>query len=230
MTATARDTHKLPGAFLVFEGGDGSGKSTQARLAGEALAARGHEVVLTRDPGGSPSASEIRKLLLEGDVDRWDPKTEVLLFTAARVELIERTVLPNLARGAIVISDRFLDSTLAYQGGGHGNDVGNILELHRRLCGDLRPDLTVLLDGPVETLLARSKARLAGEASTEDRYEQMALDFHKRLAEAYRAQARNDPGRYLVADATAGQDAVTANVLAELLPRVDRLFDTPAVA
>ena len=214
MASTARETHGLPGLFICFEGMDGSGKSTQARELGHAIAAKGDEVVLTRDPGGAPSAGEIRTLLLEGAVDRWSPRTEVLLFTAARVELIERTVLPALARGAIVICDRFLDSTLAYQGAGHGNDVADILELHRRMCDDIRPDLTVLLDGPVADLLARSKSRLSAEASGEDRFENMASDFHQRLAAAYRDAAAADPNRYLVADALQTPEAI-AHELAE---------------
>jgi dTMP kinase len=213
------DPRPASGLFLCFEGGDGSGKSTQRDRLYTALKAAGHEVVATREPGGSPSAERIRDILLRGDLGALDPRSELLLFTAARVEHLRSTVLPALARGAVVLCDRFLDSSLAYQGAGNGTDSALILELHRTFCGDIRPDLTFLLDGPSEALLARSKARLAAEGSGEDRYENAALDFHQRLSARYRALAAAEPDRYVVLDATQPIDRITAAMLAAVRAR-----------
>ncbi|NNF89961.1 MAG: dTMP kinase, partial [Boseongicola sp.] len=140
------------GRFITFEGIDGSGKSTQARRLAERLEARGLEVVLTREPGGSPGAEEIRRLLVEGDPDRWSAETEILLFTAARRDHLERTILPALARGAIVVSDRFADSTRIYQGATRGDLRALVDRLHAEVIGR-EPDLTFIIDMPPEQAL-----------------------------------------------------------------------------
>ena len=148
------------GRFVSFEGIDGSGKSTQARLLAETLRAEGHEVVLTREPGGSPGAEEIRRLVLEGSPDRWSAETEILLFTAARRDHLEKTIRPALARGAIVITDRFADSTRMYQGISRGDLAGVVDRLHAMMIG-VEPDLTFLIDMDAKQALKRSLLRLA---------------------------------------------------------------------
>ena len=150
--------HPARGLFVSFEGIDGSGKSTQARLLAEALRDRGREVVLTREPGGSDGAEQIRRLVLEGDADRWSAETELLLFTAARRDHLERTIRPALARGAVVISDRFADSTRMYQGLRGGTLSATVDRLHDLVIG-IEPDVTYLVDMEAEAALARALAR-----------------------------------------------------------------------
>ncbi|HRM73882.1 MAG TPA: dTMP kinase, partial [Paracoccus sp. (in: a-proteobacteria)] len=162
--------------FISFEGIDGSGKSTQARHLARSLAARGHEAVLTREPGGSPGAEEIRRLLVEGGSERWSPETELLLFTAARRDHIERLIRPALDRGAWVITDRFADSTRVYQGAARADLRQLVEELHRLMIG-LEPDLTFVIDIDPEISLSRGQAR----GGTEDRFEGMGLAFQRRL-------------------------------------------------
>ena len=154
---------EAPGLFVSFEGIDGSGKSTQARLLAERLRALGREVVLTREPGGSPGAEEIRRLVLTGDRARWSPETEILLFTAARRDHLERTIRPALARGAVVITDRFADSTRLYQGTTRGDLRVLVDQLHALLIG-VEPDLTVVIDMDPARALDRSLRRLAAPA------------------------------------------------------------------
>ncbi|CAA9390651.1 MAG: Thymidylate kinase [uncultured Rubellimicrobium sp.] len=150
------------GLFISFEGIDGSGKSTQARRLAERLREMGREVVLTREPGGSPGGEEIRRLVLTGDRGRWSPETEILLFTASRRDHLEKTIRPALARGAIVVTDRFADSTRLYQGATRGDLRGVVDKLHDLVIGT-EPDLTVLIDMPPETALGRSLRRLAAQ-------------------------------------------------------------------
>lgn len=185
-------------AFIVFEGGEGTGKSTQARLLADTLRQAGRGVVLTREPGGAPGAEALRRLLVENPpVPGWTPLSEALLHFAARSEHLDKTIRPALARGMSVISDRFADSTKAYQGA--GLEVGSdVLEyLSRLVIGELTPDLTIVLDLEAEQALARAGAR----NTTHDRYERMDLAFHRRVRTAFIEIGRRGGERYVVIDA-----------------------------
>jgi thymidylate kinase len=197
------------GRFITLEGGEGAGKSTQIRLLADALAACGKDVVVTREPGGSKGAEEIRALLVSGETGRWGPVTEALLHTAARRDHLERTVWPALDAGSWVICDRFFDSTMAYQGYGLGLGRDLIGALQTTALGDFRPDLTLILDLPVEAGLARANARRGGE----DRYERMDLDFHRRLRDGFLDIAQREPDRCAVIDAAHPVEAVQAAIL-----------------
>ena len=200
------------GKFLTFEGGEGGGKSTQIRLLAEAIQKMGQAVVTTREPGGAPSAEQIRGLLVSGAVDRWQPITEALLNYAARAEHIAQTVEPALQAGSWVLSDRFSDSTVAYQGYGHGLDRQKLVDLHQIVLGDFKPDLTFILDLPVEEGLRRAISRGDGE----DRYERMDKEFHNRLRNGFLEIAKAEPVRCAVIDATQGIEIVSQNVLSTL--------------
>lgn len=196
------------GRFISFEGIDGSGKSTQARLLAAALRDAGHEVVLTREPGGSPGAEEIRRLVLEGDPDRWSAETEILLFTAARRDHLEKTIRPALARGAVVITDRFADSTRMYQGISRGDLAETVDKLHALMIG-VEPDLTFLVDLPAEIGLSRAQTR----AGTEMRFEDMGLDLQARMRTGFLVLAAREP-RFRVIDGTRPQAQVAADITA----------------
>lgn len=206
----------LPGLFVSLEGIDGSGKSTQARLLAEALAEPGREVVLTREPGGSPGAEEIRRLVLTGDPDRWSPMTELLLFNAARRDHLERTILPALARGAVVVSDRFADSTRVYQGRGRGGSLREAADRIHALAIGREPDLTLVVDMDPARALARGLARRSGE----DRFEDMGLRLQVEARAGFAALAREWPDRVRVVDGDREPRAVAADVLALVLARV----------
>lgn len=198
------------GRFITLEGGEGAGKSTQlARLAAY-LRPLGLEVVETREPGGAPGAERIRALLIDGPTDRWDRMTETLLHFAARREHVIRTVLPALERGAWVLCDRFADSTRAYQGYGLGVPMETIETLYRHTVGDLKPDLTLILDLPVEEGLRRAASRRVGGT----RYEQMDIAFHTRLRDGFLAIARDEPDRCAVVDAAGTLEEVSARLQA----------------
>jgi len=194
--------------FITFEGGEGSGKSTQIRLLAQRLSALGHEVVVTREPGGSTGAEALRTLLVNGPTDRWSPLSETLILYAARADHIERTISPSLDRGAWVLSDRFADSTRAYQGAAGGVDPGFIAALETRVLGPVRPALTLLLDLPAESGLRRAAVRSEGET----RFEEKGLAFHKALRRAFLEIADLEPDRCRVIDAERGIDDVAAAI------------------
>jgi dTMP kinase len=199
----------VAGRFLSFEGIDGSGKSTQARLLATTLGDLGQPVTLTREPGGSPGAEEIRRLVLEGDPDRWSPETEILLFTAARRDHLEKTIRPALARGEVVITDRFADSTRMYQGITRGDLAGVVDRLHDLMIG-VEPDLTLLIDIDPEVGLSRAVARSGPEL----RFEEMGLAMQARMREGFLALARAHPARFRVVDGAGDPQAVATRVLA----------------
>ena len=203
------------GLFVTLEGIDGSGKSTQARRLAGALTAEGRDVLLTREPGGSPGAEEIRRLLVEGDPDRWSGETETLLFTAARRDHVEKTIRPALAAGRIVVSDRFADSTRVYQGAARGELRGFVDRLHDMAIG-LEPDLTLIVDMDAEAALARGLARNSGE----DRFEDLGAAFQARLRDGFRALAAEFPARCTLIDGARPEDAVAADILAAVRARL----------
>jgi dTMP kinase len=195
------------GGFISFEGIDGSGKSTQARLLASHLQEQGHGVVLTREPGGSPGAEEIRKLVLEGPPDRWSAETEILLFTAARRDHLERTIRPALAAGKIVICDRFADSTRMYQGL-RGSGLRRMVDsLHDLMIGQ-EPDLTLLIDMDPALGLARALGRNGGE----ERFESFGQAMQDKMRAGFLDLARAAPDRIKVVDGARPQDAVAADV------------------
>ncbi|KAA1059033.1 dTMP kinase [Azospirillum sp. Vi22] len=204
------------GRFITLEGGEGAGKTTQIRLLADALIGWGKRVVLTREPGGSPGAEEIRGLLVSGETGRWGPVTEALLHTAARRDHLERTVWPALEAGHWVICDRFFDSTMAYQGYGLGLGRDLVATLQTTALGDFRPDLTLILDLPVEEGLARAAARRGGE----DRYERMDVAFHHRLRDGFLDIAAREPERCVVVDAGHPVEAVQAAILDHVTRRL----------
>ncbi len=197
--------------FISFEGIDGSGKSTQARRLADDLRASGRDVILTREPGGSPGAEEIRRLLVEGGGERWSPETELLLFTAARRDHVERTIAPAIDRGAMVISDRFADSTRVYQGAARADLRQTVEDLHRMMIAR-EPDLTFVIDIDPEVSLARGQAR----GTVEDRFEGMGLGFQIRLREGFLALAKEAPDRVRVIDGRGSTDEVAARIRAHL--------------
>ncbi len=191
------------GRFITLEGGEGGGKSTQVFRLVERLRRAGIQAEATREPGGAEGAEMIRKLLVEGGTERWDAETELLLHFAARRDHLRRTVWPALKRGCWVISDRFADSTMAYQGYGHGLGREAVESLYRLAVGDFRPDLTLILDLPVATGLTR-----AADRGEENRYERMGTDFHQRLRDGFHEIARLDPRRCVLIDAAQPIDEV----------------------
>ncbi|HEY1258914.1 MAG TPA: dTMP kinase [Stellaceae bacterium] len=192
------------GRLITIEGGEGAGKSTQAALLAAALEQSGIAVVATREPGGSPDAEAIRRLLLEGAGERWDAVSETLLLVAARRDHVETLIAPALTRGKWVVCDRFADSTLAYQGWGRGVALEELRRLHRFALGEFAPDLTIILDLPVATGLARAAARPVAA----DRFERLDRDFHERLRQGFRAIAAAEPERAVLIDATPEPEAV----------------------
>ncbi|NIY72152.1 dTMP kinase [Marivivens donghaensis] len=202
---TTQDT----GLLVTFEGIDGSGKSTQARRLAERLQAKGHEVVLTREPGGSEGAEEIRALLLTGDTNRWSAETEILLFTAARRDHLEKTIRPALAAGKTVICDRFADSTRVYQGATRGDLRGTVDSLHQIMIGQ-EPDLTFIIDMDPKVALERGLARNSGE----DRFEDFGLGFQETLRHGFLSIAHQNPERCIVVDGNRPLEQVGAEVLA----------------
>jgi dTMP kinase len=193
-----------PLRFVTFEGGEGAGKSTQIRLLAETLRQAGELVEVTREPGGTKGAEEIRALLVEGGAGRWQAETEALLHFAARAEHLAHVIRPALAAGKWVLCDRFADSTLAYQGFGQGLDLDWLWTLRRHIVGPTEPGITIMMDLPVEKGLAR--------AETEQRYERMGIEFHQRLAEGFRQLAAADPARCRIIDAARPREVIAAEI------------------
>lgn len=199
------------GRFIAFEGGEGAGKSTQARLLAEALQARGIDCVVTREPGGTPGAEAIRGLLLGTEGDGWHPRAEALLFAAARSDHVARLIVPALQAGKWVICDRFLDSSRAYQGGGGGLSDAEVLDLHRIGSGGLLPDLTLLIEVSPQTAATRLDARDAGEA---DRIGGRDGAYHAKVAAAFARIAEAEPARFARIDGNGSAESVRAAVVA----------------
>ena len=210
------------GRFITLEGGEGVGKSTQSKRLAQFLEDRGISVLRTREPGGSDGAEQIRKLLVEGAPGRWTPLTEALLYAAARADHVARLIEPALAEGRWVISDRFADSTLAYQGFAHGLPLDTVAELNGLAAGELKPDLTFVLDVPVAEGLARAGGRAddGEEGAREDRYERMDESFHERLREGFLTIARDEPERCVVIDTTRPIDEVAGVISATASKRL----------
>ncbi|RXR26510.1 dTMP kinase [Sphingobium fluviale] len=201
------------GKFITLEGGEGVGKSTQIRLLGEALRARGLDVVETREPGGTEGAEAIRALLLGGAADRWNPQAEALLFAAARADHVARVIRPALDRGAWVLCDRFIDSNRAYQAGASGLADDDIMAAHRIGSGGLMPDRTLLLTLPLDVAAERAMQRDAGRA---DRFGARGRAFHEAVNAAFMAQAAQEPARIRIIDATDGAAIVSARIQTEI--------------
>lgn len=208
------------GRFITLEGGEGAGKSTQVGLLKKSLSALGLEVVVTREPGGSVGAEEIRTLLVTGEPARWDGMSEALLNFAARRDHLVKTVWPALERGAWVISDRFADSTIAYQGYGHGLELGALYQLWDVAIDGFRPDLTFVLDLPVDVGLNRA----IGRGDNEDRYERMATEFHHKLKAGFLEIAHKEQKRCAVIDADRTVDEIQNDMIKQLSLRLEVSF------
>ena len=204
--------HAIRGSFITLEGGEGAGKSTQARLLAEHLRSLGHECVVTREPGGSPVAEALREVILSGAAAPLGPSAETVLFAAARIDHVVQTILPALARGAFVVCDRFTDSTRVYQGALGKVDAGLIRTLEEIATAQCRPNLTLILDLPAQTGLARAAARRAQQAA--DRYEAEGLAFHEGLRIAFLEIAASEPKRCKVVDAAKGPEEVAQAIWA----------------
>ena len=207
------------GRFITLEGGEGTGKSTQVRRLAATLEARGIKALVTREPGGAPGAEEIRKLMVEGEPGRWNAITETLLAYAARADHVARTIGPALTEGRWVISDRFSDSTFAYQGAGRGLDRETIRRIDSAVLDDFAPDLTLILDLDVGAGLARAHAR--NQSSVENRFEKFGTDFHEKLRQAFLDMARRYPERCRVIDASGPEDQVAEQIFAAVSARFD---------
>ena len=206
----------MTGKFNTLEGGEGAGKSTQIRLLADQLRAKGIAVHTTREPGGAPGAEAIRKLLVEGEPGRWTPMTETLLHFAARSDHLARTINPARAQGIWVISDRFADSTRAYQGAGQGIRPDVVSSLYDLTVGTDGPDLTLILDLPVEIGLKRA----AGRGGAEDRYERMGMAFHETLRAGFLAIAKAEPKRCVLLDADAPVERVAERIWVAVTDRL----------
>lgn len=206
------------GVFIDFEGGDGCGKTTQMRILGERLRARGHRVVETAEPGGTRIGQQIRRILLDSENQELSPRAELLLYFASRAQNVEEVIVPALTEGAVVLTDRFTDSTMAYQGFGRGLGEAVVRELDRIACHGLTPDLTILIDVDLETSLTRARER--GLGGSETRMDQQAVEFHRRVREAYLAMATRQAERFRVIDGRGSIEAVAEAVWQAVCPHV----------
>ena len=201
---------KIMANMIVIDGMDGAGKGVQTRRLFDAMHSSGYAVTLTREPGGSKGAEEIRHLLVSGEPDRWDAMTELLLVYAARRSHLIDTVWPALENECWVISDRYADSSRAFQGVAGGLGLAVVEKVHQTVVGDFEPGLTIILDLPADIALARAGARGGGE----DRFERKGIDYHNQVRNAFREIARTDPSRYVLIDGAQDMDQVTADVFA----------------
>jgi dTMP kinase len=200
------------GVFLTFEGMDGSGKTTQMRRLAARLRATGRTVVETAEPGGTAIGQRIRHILLDAANQELSPTAELLLYFASRAQNVDEIILPALGRGEIVLADRFTDSSLVYQGCGRGLGTEAVVALDRVACRGLKPDLTLLLDIDVETSLARARARNSAEPNPETRMDDQAVDFHRRVYEAYHALAAREPERIQRIDGRASVEEIEREI------------------
>jgi dTMP kinase len=219
-------TNQPRGKFITFEGGEGAGKTTQIFRLADRLQSRGITTITTREPGGAPGADSIRSLLVSGATDKWDPISEVLLLYAGRREHLKQTILPALDQGAWVLCDRFSDSTMAYQGYGHGISKDFIHTVHDEVVGGSDPDLTLILDIPVEIGVERAVSRNTSTRSREDRFEQMDKSFHERLRAGFLDIAAHAPERVRVIDADSAPEVITEAVWEIVIDRFD--INSPA--
>lgn len=196
------------GKFITLEGGEGSGKSTQIALMIQSLQSKGISVIATREPGGSAGAELIRNLLVKGEVHRWDAVTEALLMNAARRDHLKTLIVPALEKGTWVLCDRFADSTLAYQGYGHGIALPYLNEIYNLIAGQLTPDLTFIFD--LDPRVGLERARRRGDA--EDRFERLPLEFHDRIREGFRRIAQTDLNRYILIDAALERAKISTQI------------------
>ena len=207
--------------FITMEGIEGCGKTTQLHLLARRLESEGHRVTVTREPGGCPIADQIRNILLDADNKAIRPVTELLLYAAARAQHVSEVVAPALEAGMIVLCDRFTDATLAYQGHGRGLDLDLIRHLNRLACGGINPDLTLLLDCPVEIGLGRAVSRInSTDGPKEERFEQESLRFHRRVHEGYLELAQREPERFVIIDAAGGIEETEAAIAGVVLERL----------
>jgi dTMP kinase len=211
----------MTGRFITLEGGEGTGKSTQIKRLAAALESRGIKVLATREPGGSPGAEQIRTLMVEGEPGRWDAITETLLAYAARADHVARTIGPALLTGTWVISDRFNDSTFAYQGAGRGVERETIRRIDSAVLDDFQPDLTLMLDLDVTIGLKRAMARPDTKMGMENRFEKFGAEFHEKLRQAFLEIARRNPDRCRVIDAGGSEDEVAEAIFTAVSRRFD---------
>ncbi len=211
---------RTSGMFITLEGGEGTGKSTQIKKLSARLEEAGHDVVVTREPGGTPEAEQIRELLVKSDGGNWTPIAETLLFFAARNMHVETLIKPALAEGKVVICDRFTDSTRAYQSYGHGLEPDVVESFVQLAIGGFEPDLTFVLDMDAQTGLERAGARLSGDGSNEDRFEQLDVAFHERLRQGFLEIADRNPERCVIIDADRSIEEIAEDIGEAALARL----------
>jgi dTMP kinase len=212
----------LKGGFVAFEGGEGAGKTTQIQKAGALLRSMGLDCVISREPGGTPAAEELRSLLVRGDADRWSPIAETLMMYASRDHHLQNKIIPALKNGQWVLTDRFSDSTRAYQGGGGGVDSNFIEIIDQMVVGKWQPDLVIVLDIDPVTGIGRTKGRI----DNEDRFEKKRVEFHQTLRQTLISRAQKNPARYHIIDAAQDVDIISDKIKDILIPIVQALRGT----
>ena len=209
------------GSFITFEGIEGCGKTTQLKFLAQHLAESGHEITITREPGGCPIADQVRSILLDANNRAMTPTAELLLYAAARAQHVHEIIMPALAAGSTVLCDRFTDATTSYQGYGRGLDLTTIAYLNRLAAGELKPQLTILLDCPVEIGLERAFARISGlSTNREERFELESVRFHQRVRDGYLKLAGEEPNRFIIIDGSRGIEETKAAVIAAFSARL----------